>query len=160
MRVSELFGKAGIDYPQSAENIEISEIVTDSRRVCEGCAFICINGLSHDGHEYIGEAISHGARVIVVEQVHDAGVGGAATIIVENTRRAAALLYNVWHGSPAEGMTLVAVTGTNGKTSVSFILKIVTTLFYLEKIYCDKAQKHLFFSADVVKQTLGFLYKI
>ena len=123
MRVSELFGKAGIDYPQSAENIEISEIVTDSRRVCEGCAFICINGLSHDGHEYIGEAISHGARVIVVEQVHDAGVGGAATIIVENTRRAAALLYNVWHGSPAEGMTLVAVTGTNGKTSVSFILK-------------------------------------
>ena len=124
MKVSELFGKAGINYPQSAENIEISEIVTDSRRVSEGCAFICINGLHSDGHKYIGDAISHGAKVIVAEQVHDVGVGGAATtIIVENTRRAAALLYNVWHGNPAEGMTLVAVTGTNGKTSVSFILK-------------------------------------
>ena len=130
MRVSELFGKAGIDYPQSAENIEISEIVTDSRRVCEGCAFICINGLSHDGHEYIGEAISHGARVIVVEQVHDAGVGGAATIIVENTRRAAALLYNVWHGSPAEGMTLVAVTGTNGKTTTKELIREVLSVKY------------------------------
>ncbi|MBO5845123.1 MAG: UDP-N-acetylmuramoyl-L-alanyl-D-glutamate--2,6-diaminopimelate ligase, partial [Clostridia bacterium] len=107
MKVSELFGKAGIDYPQSAENIEISEIVTDSRRAREGCAFICINGLSKDGHEYIGEAISHGAKVIVAERVHGVGVGGAATITVENTRQAAAQLYNVWHGRPAEGMTLV-----------------------------------------------------
>ncbi len=123
MKVSELFGKAGIDYPRNAANIEITEIVTDSRRVREGCAFICINGLHSDGHRFIGEAISAGAKVIVAEQVHDVGVGGAATIYVENTRRAAALLYNVWYGSPTDGMRLVAVTGTNGKTSVSFILK-------------------------------------
>lgn len=123
MKVSELFGKAGIDYPQNAANIEITEIVTDSRRVREGCAFVCINGLHSDGHRFIGDAISAGAKVIVAEKVHDVGVGGAATIYVENTRQAAALLYNAWYGRPTEGMTLVAVTGTNGKTSVSFILK-------------------------------------
>ncbi|MBE6531055.1 MAG: UDP-N-acetylmuramoyl-L-alanyl-D-glutamate--2,6-diaminopimelate ligase [Ruminococcaceae bacterium] len=123
MKVSELFGKSNIDYPREAENIEITEIVTDSRKACEGCAFICINGQRHDGHENIGEAVSVGAKVIVAEQVRDEGVGGAAAIYVENTRRAAALLYNTWYNNPAEGMKLVAVTGTNGKTSVSFLLK-------------------------------------
>ena len=123
MRLSELFGRAEISYPREAENIEITNIVTDSRRVREGSAFICINGQRSDGHRYIGEAIQKGARVIVAEQVRDEGVGGAATVYVENTRRAAALLYNAWYGDPARNMKLVAVTGTNGKTSVTFMLK-------------------------------------
>ena len=124
MRVSELFGRAKIEYPREAENIEITDIVTDSSSVREGSLFICIKGLRHDGHEYIGEAVGRGAKVIVAEQVRDMDVGGAAaTIFVDNTRQVAALLYNSWYCEPARDMKLVAVTGTNGKTSVTYILK-------------------------------------
>ena len=122
MRVAEIFGGAYIEYPQDMADIEINEIVTDSRRVSEGSMFICIRGLHSDGHEYIGDAIKKGAKVIVAERVRDDGVGGAATIYVENTRRAAALLYNSWYKNPTRGMDLVAVTGTNGKTSVTCML--------------------------------------
>ncbi len=125
MKVSQLFGNAGIKYPQDAENIEISGIVTDSRDASDGCVFICIKGGQHNGHEHIKEAILAGAKVIVAEQVRDEGVGGAATIYVENTRSAAALLYNAWYGDPARDMKLIAVTGTNGKTSVNSILKAI-----------------------------------
>ena len=123
MRIAELFEGAGIEYPQDMADIEIKEIVTDSREASEGSLFICICGGRADGHEYIGDALQKGTKVIVAERVCDDGVGGAATIYVENTRRAAALLYNSWYKDPAGDMTLVAVTGTNGKTSVSFLLR-------------------------------------
>ena len=123
MRIDELFGRAGIEYPQDMADIDVKEIVTDSRRARDGALFICISGAKHDGHEHIGEAIQKGTKVIVAEHVCDGGVGGAATIYVENTRRAAALLYNSWYNDPAKDMTLVAVTGTNGKTSVSYLLR-------------------------------------
>ena len=125
MKVSVLFGRAGIKYPRDAANIEISGIATDSREVCEGCVFVCIKGGRHDGHRHIDEAILAGARVIVAEQVRDEGVGGAAAICVENTRAACALLYNAWYGDPAGDMKIIAVTGTNGKTSVTKILKAI-----------------------------------
>ena len=123
MRIDELFGRAGIDYPQSMSDIDVKEIITDSREASDGALFICICGATQDGHEHIGEAIQKGTKVIVAEHVCDDGVGGAATIYVENTRRAAALLYNSWYKDPAKDMTLVAVTGTNGKTSVSYLLR-------------------------------------
>ena len=132
MNIACLFGNAGIKYPQSLADIEIKEIVTDSRRVSESGVFVCIKGLHHDGHDHIGEAIKNGSKVIVAEHVCDDGVGGAATIYVENTRRAAALLYNSWYKDPAGDMKLVAVTGTNGKTSV-------TTLLF--KIFADAGYK-------------------
>lgn len=123
MRIAELFGRAGLDYPQHMADIDVKEIVTDSRRASEDSLFICISGARSDGHEHIGDAIKKGTKVIVAEHVCDDGVGGAATIYVENTRRAAALLYSSWYNHPAGDMTLVAVTGTNGKTSVSFLLR-------------------------------------
>ena len=123
MRIGELFGRAGMDYPQDMADIDIKEIVTDSRRASEGSLFICISGTKQDGHLHIGDAIKKGTKVIVAEHVCDDGVGGAATIYVENTRRAAALLYSSWYNDPARDMILVAVTGTNGKTSVSFLLR-------------------------------------
>ena len=123
MRIDELFGRAGIEYPQDMADIDVKEIITDSRNASDGSLFICISGAKQDGHEHIGEAIQKGTKVIVAEHVRDSGVGGAVTIYVENTRRAAALLYNSWYKDPAKDMTLVAVTGTNGKTSVSYLLR-------------------------------------
>ena len=124
MKLSALFDKAKINYPSELGDREISEIITDSRKACSGCLFICIAGNKNDGHDYIEEVISAGACVIVAERVRDVGEGGAAAIVcVENTRRAASLLYNAWYGDPTRDMKLIGVTGTNGKTSVTNIIK-------------------------------------
>ena len=81
MKLSALFDKANIDYPRELGNIEITEIITDSRKVSRGCLFICISGERADGHDYIDEVLNAGAGVIVAEKVRDVGEGGAAAII-------------------------------------------------------------------------------
>lgn len=123
MKLSELFGRAGLDYPPEAGDLEISKIVTDSRNATPGCLFICMTGRHSDGHGFAVDAIHSGASVIVAEQVRDECVGGAAAwIMLKNTRQAAALLYNAWYHNPAESLKIIGVTGTNGKTSVCFLL--------------------------------------
>jgi len=123
MKLSELFLGASLPYPPEYGDVEIESIVSDSRRVTEGSLFLCLKGLHSDGHEHEDEAIRRGARVIVAERVRDACVGGAAVrIVLENTRKAAALLYSSFYGNPAKHMKIVGVTGTNGKTSVASLL--------------------------------------
>lgn len=123
MKLSELFLGASLPYPPEYGNLEIEDIVTDSRRVRKGSLFVCIKGLHSDGHEYEDEAIRRGARVIVAEQVREACVGGAAArIVLENTRKSAALLCSAFWGNPSKKMKIVGVTGTNGKTSVASLL--------------------------------------
>ena len=123
MRLYELFERAGLTIPHGIENINITNIVTDSRKVRKGDMFICLCGSNSDGHEYIDSAINAGASVIVAEQVRDACVGGAAAyIMLDNTRQVTALLYNARYGNPSEKLKIIGVTGTNGKTSVSTLL--------------------------------------
>lgn len=125
MKLSELMRSAGLICKDGFGDVEIKNIVTDSRCVEPGSLFLCIRGESADGHDHIREAIRFGAVAVVAEEVRDDCVGGAAAIIVENTRRAASLLYHAWYGAPGEKLRLIAVTGTNGKTSVSYMLRHV-----------------------------------
>ncbi len=123
MRLYKLLSAAGIEIPNGVSDIEISEIVTNSKKVTRGCMFVCISGLHYDGHDFIKNAVDAGASVIVCEALRDECVGGAAAIIVKNTRHAVAHLYNAWHGDPASKMKIIGVTGTNGKTTVTYMLK-------------------------------------
>lgn len=123
MQLYKLLSDAAIDIPCGVSDIEVTDIVTHSGKVTSGSMFICIDGLHCDGHKYIKAAVDAGASVVVTERGHGADVGGAATVEVENTRRAAALLYNAWYGDPAANMKVIAVTGTNGKTSVAYLLR-------------------------------------
>ena len=123
MRFKELFVRVGLDCPENLGDKTVSGIITDSRKVIKDCIFVCIRGSEYDGHDHIEDAIKAGAAVIVAEQVRDVCVGGAAAIYVENTRRTASLLYNVWYGDPVADLKIIGVTGTNGKTSVTQMLR-------------------------------------
>ncbi len=125
MRLGELFASAGLNCPAEYRELEYTGVVTDSRKVTEGSIFIAVRGHNNDGHDYIKEAIKNGASVIVAEQVRDECVGGAAIIIVENTACAAARLYNEHYRQPCKDIKIIAVTGTNGKTSVCFMLESI-----------------------------------
>lgn len=126
MELKTLLLNAGIDCPQYSDIKNITKIVSDSRKACEGCLYVCIKGIHQDGHLFIRDALQAGALAIVVQDgaCFDEGINESAIVIsVAQTRRTLACLFNVWHGNPAAKMKFIAVTGTNGKTSVTHILK-------------------------------------
>lgn len=108
-----------IDCKKEFSDIEITGVTCDSRVVKEGYAFVCINGSITDGHKYANSAIEKGASVIIVER--DLGLDNQ--IIVENTHAAYSSMCANWFSNPAKDLKLIGVTGTNGKTSVTYMLK-------------------------------------
>jgi len=105
-------------------NVEISGIAYDSRKVKNGSLFICIIGSKVDGHEYISEAIKNGAKALLVQKnmvaPHDITVIG-----VDNARYALAFVSDVFHGHPSRRFNLIGVTGTKGKTTITYMLKSI-----------------------------------
>ncbi len=117
MLLSELM--EGIEYSGFDGDCEICDITSDSRKVAEGVAFVCIKGVSRDGHDFAASAAQQGASVIICE--HDLGLPNQ--IIVDSTRHAFASMCENLFGKPLKKLKLIGVTGTNGKTSVTFITK-------------------------------------
>lgn len=103
----------------SLKELEISGVTCDSRMVKSGYAFVCIVGSLSDGHNYAQSALEKGAAVIVAEK--DLGIENQ--IIVEDTHSVFATMCANWFGNPAKKLKLIGVTGTNGKTSITYMLK-------------------------------------
>ena len=101
---------------------EISGVFYDSRKVQPGSLFVAITGFAADGNRFIPMALSKGAVAVVTAKKPETDV---PYILVDNDRLALAMLGINWHGRPAESMTLIGVTGTNGKTSTTLLLKQV-----------------------------------
>src|SRR5467141_3340864 len=99
----------------------VESIAYDSRRVQRNGLFVALRGEKADGHEFIGSAIEKGASVIVTqrEEQHPR----VTCLVVENTRAALADLSANFYGHPAWKLKLAAVTGTNGKTTTTFLIK-------------------------------------
>ena len=108
-----------IECKESLAETEITGITCDSRQVKSGFAFICINGAKSDGHDYAETALENGAAVIVAER--DLGISNQ--IVVPDTHAAYADMCAKWFGNPADSLKLLGVTGTNGKTSVTYMMK-------------------------------------
>jgi UDP-N-acetylmuramoyl-L-alanyl-D-glutamate--2,6-diaminopimelate ligase len=107
---------------------EITELFLDSRQVTPGALFCAIRGRVTDGARFVPEALRRGALAILSEDPRPGELdSGIAWIEVGSARRATALLAREWHGRPDEAMTLVGVTGTNGKTSVVYLLEAIAT---------------------------------
>lgn len=103
-------------------NLQITSIACDSRNVRTGCLFVAISGFSADGNRFISDAMKQGAAAVVTAHRPQNDV---PYILVENDRRALALLSCSFYHHPARAMTMIGITGTNGKTSVSWLLKQV-----------------------------------
>lgn len=102
--------------------IEIRNISMDSRKVQPGDLFCCISGFKVDGHDFAAQAVDQGAAALVVERRLPLPV---PQMIVKDTRSAVALLAAAFYGHPTRHLTLVGVTGTNGKTSTTYMVRAI-----------------------------------
>lgn len=101
---------------------EVRELVYNSRKVKHGDVFCCIVGTFADGHKYAQQAVDAGAAALVVERKLDIDV---PQILVEDTRIAMAEMAAAYYGYPSREMQMIGVTGTNGKTSTTYMLKAI-----------------------------------
>ncbi len=124
MKLKELFnGIAAV--PEELSDIEITGLFSDSRReMGEGSLFVCLNGKRFDAHSAIGELSEKGVSAFVTER--DCNIKNQ--IIVSDTRAALSRLWSNFCGNPEKKMKMVAVTGTNGKTTVTTVLKNLLSL--------------------------------
>ena len=102
-------------------------IRTDSRLVKDGDIFVAVKGTACDGHDFIDQALVNGAGYIVCQQdgQHSMRDGRGEPVIVDDTTEAAAILAQAAVGNPASNLTNLAVTGTNGKTTVAFLVQSI-----------------------------------
>jgi len=105
-------------------NLNIKGIYHNSREIKRDFLFICIKGFTFDGHNFIDEAINRGAVALVVEKEIPPRPG--ITIIrVDDSRKALAILANQFYGFPSRKLKLIGVTGTNGKTTITYMLSAI-----------------------------------
>ena len=122
MKLKELL--QGIHVLESNANLEmnIEAVAYDSRKVTEGSLFVAITGFASDGNRFIPMALEKGAAVVVTAKKPAQDV---PYVLVDNDRYALAMIGTNFYGHPAKSMTMIGVTGTNGKTSVTLLLKHV-----------------------------------
>ncbi len=117
MRLTNLLD--GIKHNKNIDDCEVVNITNNSRTVVPGSAFVCVPGKNSDGHDYAFEALEKGAAVVVAQR----DLGLERQVIVDNTAAAYSLMSANFFGRPAEKLRLVGITGTNGKTTTSYLLK-------------------------------------
>ncbi|MBQ7573807.1 MAG: UDP-N-acetylmuramoyl-L-alanyl-D-glutamate--2,6-diaminopimelate ligase [Clostridia bacterium] len=119
MLYSKLFGS---EWLENNEDVDITGIAYDSRSVTKGNVFVCIKGYESDGHKYAKMAEENGAALIVAEDKIDVSI---PVCYVKNSRRALAMLSCAFYNNPSKSFKLIGVTGTNGKTTITYLVKSI-----------------------------------
>ncbi len=117
MKLSQLLG----ELPYGVHDVEITDVTNNSRKVEKGMAFVCIKGTNIDGHKYAEDAANKGAAAVIAE--HNVGV--CSQVIVPDTHIAYAKMCSALQGNPKDKLKLIGVTGTNGKTTTTFLIKSI-----------------------------------
>lgn len=120
--IGELVSACEIISSNCDMKIPVSDIRYDSRKVGANDAFVCIKGFKSDGHDYAGQAVGAGASVVISETALS---GDIPHIVVADTRKTLATMSSAYFDHPAEKMKVVGVTGTNGKTTTTHLIKII-----------------------------------
>ena len=124
MILKELLERSEYTLVQGSEDVEISTLVYDSRKIEKGSVFVCISGAAFDGHKFVAQAAELGAAAVVVEK--DVEVPENLTVIkFDNTRLALAEMSAAYFGYPAEELTTIGITGTKGKTTTTYMIRAV-----------------------------------
>ena len=120
MKLRELLKDIRVLEMTADPELEIENVYYDSRKVSENSLFMAISGFASDGNRFIPMALSKGAAAVVTAKKPE---GEVPYVLVDNDRLALAMLGINFYGRPAESMKLIGVTGTNGKTSTTLLLK-------------------------------------
>ncbi len=126
MKIKELLGGIEVIGMTGSDEVKVSGISYDSRKVQPGQLFVALKGETADGHRFIRSALNNGAVAVIHEEELEGvdDLASTATFIrVHDTRRALSLASQVWYHAPSRSMTIIGVTGTNGKTTTTYILK-------------------------------------
>lgn len=117
MKLSQILD--GIKILNTYEDIEVADVTQDSRLVKEGSLFVCVKGAVFDGHNVAAEMLEKGAAAVVAER----DLGLDKQIIVENSRAVFSPICANFYNNPAKKLKLIGLTGTNGKTTTTFLIK-------------------------------------
>ncbi len=121
MLVKDIF-KWNVEFLNCAENQDIDFLTIDSRKCQKGALYFAINGTQVDGHKFVQSAYEKGAAAAVVEHRVDCEI---PQIVVKNTREAMSYASSEFFGNPSKKLKMIGVTGTNGKTSISYMVKAI-----------------------------------
>lgn len=115
----------GLDYKLISGDInrEVCDVIYDSRKLVENCLFVCIRGFVRDGHEFAKEADEKGASVVIVEE--PVKLEYATVVQVKDSRYAMALISAAFFDYPAKKLKTIAITGTKGKTTTTYMVKSI-----------------------------------
>lgn len=117
MKLSQILD--GVKILNTYEDIEVADVTQDSRLVKEGSLFVCVKGAAFDGHNVADDMLKKGAAAVVVER----DLGLDRQIIVENSRAVFSPICANFYSNPAKKLKLIGLTGTNGKTTTTFLIK-------------------------------------
>ena len=123
-RLKELLADLVYECIRGTEEIEVTEVVYDSRKVTQGSLFICISGANVDGHDFAAQVVEAGARVLLVQKEVELPAKADVTVIrVADTRYAMAFVSAAYFGHPAKRLQVIGITGTKGKTTTTYLVK-------------------------------------
>ena len=118
MKLGELLHRTRVLFTNADMDKTVTTVTDDTRKLCEGCVFVCIAGNHFDGHTAAADALGKGAAAVVTQR----RLGLENEVCVEHTREAYARICAAYFGEPADQLQLIGVTGTNGKTTTCFLL--------------------------------------
>lgn len=124
MKLIKLLERLEYTCVQGTLDLEIQEVVADSRKAKEGSLFLCIRGAVADGHSFKDAVISQGTKAIVAEEIMEVPED-VTLILVKDTRYAMAVIAAAYYGYPAETLKVIGITGTKGKTTTTYMVKSI-----------------------------------
>ena len=127
-RLSELIRDISCELICGSADTEIKALVTDSRKLEEGCLFTAVKGLKFDGHSALPQAIEAGAAALLAEDINDelktlCEEKGVALVRTTDTREALCYVSAAWFGYPAKSLATIGITGTKGKTTTTYLVR-------------------------------------
>ncbi|MFA7360135.1 MAG: UDP-N-acetylmuramoyl-L-alanyl-D-glutamate--2,6-diaminopimelate ligase [Candidatus Kapaibacterium sp.] len=126
MLLSKLLNINGLKIPESIIDFEVQGLSLDSRNIRKGYIFFSIKGNKADGRQFLEQAVSNGAELIITESDYEKDYVGFENIIfVDKIRKVMAEISSSYYRNPSKKVKVIGITGTNGKTTISYIIKSI-----------------------------------